>query len=109
MPERDLPLTLPSALDRAARLFGGQTAYVEGGRELSWQELTSMSTGIAGGLIGVGLQRGDRVAICAENSIEWVVACHAVSRAGGIGVLVYYDLKAEEIARQVLWPQCRFL
>jgi long-chain acyl-CoA synthetase len=109
MPERDLPLTLPAALSRAEQRFGDQTAYVETGRSLTWGEMARDSRTLAAGLIGLGLQRGERVAICAENSIDWLLACQAVAQTGAIAVLVYYDLKPEEIARQVQWPQCRFL
>ncbi|MGE0056654.1 MAG: long-chain fatty acid--CoA ligase [Dehalococcoidia bacterium] len=109
MPEEHHPLTLPAALARAAQRFIGRTAYVEGRRMLTWPDMAQQSREIAAGLIGLGLQRGDRVAICAENSIDWVLACQAVSQAGGIAVLVYFELKAEEISRQVQWPQCRYL
>jgi long-chain acyl-CoA synthetase len=109
MPEKTLPLTLPAALARAEQRFAGRTAYVEGSTVLTWPEVTQQSREVAAGLIALGLQRGDRVAICAENSIDWVLVCHAVAQAGAIAVLVYYDLKAEEISRQVTWPQCRYL
>ncbi len=109
MSTNDMPLTLPAALDRAERLFVGRPAYVEGNRSLSWPEIAAASREVAAGLMGIGLNRGDRVAICAENSIDWVLACHAISRAGGVAVLVYFDLKPDEIARQVLWPECRYL
>jgi long-chain acyl-CoA synthetase len=101
--------TIPEALAEAAHRFGGSLAYAEGRRRPTWSEIAVAVERAAAGLADLGLQKGDRVAICAENSIEWIVAYHAIARAGGIAVLVYYDLEAAEIERQVCRPECRFL
>jgi long-chain acyl-CoA synthetase len=113
MDDHSVPRTLPAALDRAARLFPGLTAYVEsaGNRErnVTWEELRRRVHDTAAGLDALGLERGDRVAICAANCIDWIVAFHAIVRAGGIGVLVYFDLGAGEIITQITRPASRFL
>ncbi len=101
--------TLPEALEHAATRFGDKLAYAEGSRRVTWAELSQRVDDVAAGLVSLGLQRGDRVAICAENSIDWVTAYHAIVRAGCLPVLIYYELKAGEIVTQVTWPQCRVL
>lgn len=107
------PLTIPGVLDRAERLFPDRVAYVEGRgngqRSITWAELAQRGRDTAAGLIAEGFQAGQRAAICAENGIDWIVAYHAIARAGGIGVLVYYDLRAGEIADQVRRPESRYL
>ena len=107
------PLAIPGVLDRAARLFSGRIAYVEGRcdgqREISWTELAERARDTAAGLIARGFRAGDRAAICAENSIDWTIAYHAIALAGGIGVLVYFELRAAEIAEQVRRPESRYL
>ncbi len=107
------PLTIPDALDLAAREFGSNLAYVEGSgttrRSLTWRELSLLAKDSAAGLVAGGLIRGDHVAICCENSIDWVVGFMAATYAGAVGVLVYYDLTPEEIRRQVTWAECRYL
>jgi long-chain acyl-CoA synthetase len=103
------PLTCRKSLAEAARRFGGSLAYAEGSQRPTWSEIAATVDSAAAGLADLGLQKGDRVAICAENSIEWIVAYHAIARAGGIAVLVYHDLEAPEIERQVRRPECRFL
>ena len=108
MPD-DRPLTIPATLERAARLFGDRRAYVEGERGVTWSETWRRAQDAAAGLVAVGLQKGDRVAICAENSINWIVAYHAVAMAGGCGILVYFELKPGEIVEQVSRPGSRFL
>ena len=113
MSELDQPLTLPVALRRAAAGAGERPAYIEvrDGRErrIAWPELERRARDFAAGLVGLGLQRGDRVAICAENGIDWLTAYLGTVLAGGAGVLVYSELKAAEIRDQVERPDCRFL
>jgi long-chain acyl-CoA synthetase len=102
-------MTIPANLERAARLFGDRPAYVEGERRVTWSETWRLAQETAAGLVALGLQKGDRVAICAENSVDWIVAYHAVALAGGCGVLVYFELKPGEIVEQVSRPGSRFL
>jgi long-chain acyl-CoA synthetase len=107
------PLTLPQAIDRTAARLPDKVAYIQGGgagrNEITWLQLGERSRATAAGFITLGLYPGDRVAICAENSIDWIVAANAIARAGGISVLVYFELKPEEIVRQVSWARCRYL
>jgi len=107
------PMTLPDALAATAARYGSRTAYVAGGRAdrraLTWAEVHSRSLDFAAGLVALGLAKGDRVAICAENSVEWIVACHGISIAGGVVVPVYYDLKQQEIGDHIRRPECRFV
>jgi long-chain acyl-CoA synthetase len=105
-------LTLDAALLSTARRFADNIAYVECGmpdRTLTWAQVSTLVRSTAAGLVAMGLARGDRVAICAENSIDWIVAYHATVAAGGVGVLVYYDLKPSEIREQVRRPASKFL
>jgi long-chain acyl-CoA synthetase len=109
----DKPLTLPAAIARTAARLPGRTAYVHashGTRTLiTWGELFTQAREFAAGLIEHGLERGDRAVICAENSIEWIVACHGILLAGAVVVPVYYDLKRQEIADQVRRTEPRFI
>jgi long-chain acyl-CoA synthetase len=111
--DAEAPVTVLDALLRAERLFGDSASYSEGGRaagrSLTWAELSQRVQKVASGLVGLGLNRGDRVAICAENSIDWITAFYASAAAGASAVLVYYDLKANEINEQVTRPDSRFL
>ena len=111
--ELDPPLTIPAALTRAAERFPGRIAYVEGSASttlsVTWAELAHRVRETAAGLIALGLQPGDRAAICAENGIDWVTAYLATTAAGGVGVLVYYERKPAEQRDQIRRPESRFL
>lgn len=111
--EHTAPLTVPAALARASMLFASQPAYSEGakttGASMNWRGFASRVDEVAAGLVALGLSRGDRVTICAENCIDWIVAYHAAVAAGACPVLVYFDLKPVEICEQVARPGSRFL
>ena len=113
MNETERPLTIPAALRRAAASAGDHPAYIEvrgsSERSVTWRELADRARAFAAGLVGLGLAKGDRVAICAENGIDWLTAFLGTVTAGGAGVLVYYDLRTAEIEDQVGRPECRFL
>ncbi len=109
MPPTTQPLTIPEALASAAQRFDARPAYSDAQTTISWSQLAQQALDVAAGLIAIGAQRGDRIAICAENSVQWVVAYHAIALAGCAGVLVYYELREGEIAEQVSRPGCRIL
>ncbi len=101
----ETPLTIPSMLADASARFGAKVAYQEKhGRR--WNRLTFDETWrdaqeFAAGLIGLGLQRGDRVAIIAENSLSWAIACYGISVAGGVVVPLYTELKSAEVEEAI--------
>ncbi|HEU0074835.1 MAG TPA: AMP-binding protein, partial [Dehalococcoidia bacterium] len=109
MPPADRTLTIPDNLAYAAAHFPNNTAYVEGDRRVTWSEVRTLARDAAAGLVALGLQKGDRAAICAENSIDWIVAYHATVTAGAAAALVYFELGPSEIEEQVRRPACRLL
>ena len=58
-------------------------------RSQTWQETASAALALARGLRKIGLQRGDRVVLVAENRPEWLIADIAIMAAGGITVPAY--------------------
>jgi acyl-CoA synthetase (AMP-forming)/AMP-acid ligase II len=77
-------LTIPGAVASAAREFGDATAVAEpGGPRLSYRELGDRVTAVAAALINGGLTPGDRVAVWAPNSCQWLLAALGALGAGG--------------------------
>ena len=58
-------------------------------RATSWREAARQVAALAAGLRGIGLQRGDRVALVSENRPEWLVADLAIMAAGCVTVPTY--------------------
>jgi acyl-CoA synthetase (AMP-forming)/AMP-acid ligase II len=85
-------------LVESARRFGGRTFAVEGERRVTFDALFNLRDALVGVL---NIQRGDRVAICMRNRIEWMVGFLAVVRAGGIAALVNSRGSPEELCAAV--------
>jgi fatty-acyl-CoA synthase len=66
---------------------------------LRWNfaDLESEARVIARGLIGAGINRGDRVAVWSTNVPEWIVLQFALAKIGAILVTVNTSLRAREI------------
>jgi long-chain acyl-CoA synthetase len=56
---------------------------------ISWAAAARDARRLAGGLASLGVGRGDRVALVAENRPEWVIADLAIMSAGAITVPAY--------------------
>jgi long-chain acyl-CoA synthetase len=65
-------------------------------RDHSWREIARRVMCLRTGLAHLGIARGDRVAILAENSPEWVVVDHAVLGLGAVVVPLYTTSGPEE-------------
>ena len=71
-----------------------------GDRELTRDGLREQAGQVAGGLRERGVEVGDRVAIYAANSLDWVLGYLAVQRAGAVAVMMnpeYHSAEAEHI------------
>jgi long-chain acyl-CoA synthetase len=82
-------------LERRARLTPAKTAVVCGDERYSYADVEDQSNAFAGLLLDGGLRRGDRVAICLENSIEAVVSLFGVLKAGGVFFVVNPQARLE--------------
>jgi long-chain acyl-CoA synthetase len=65
-------------------------------RPISWQEAARQVTHFARGLRALGIERGDRVALVAENRPEWMIADLAIIAAGAITVPAYTTHTVED-------------
>ncbi|MCT7660556.1 FadD3 family acyl-CoA ligase [Mycobacterium deserti] len=82
----------------AADRFGDAEALVDGPLRLTFVELIDRIRCAAGAFADFGIGKGDRVAIWAPNSAEWVIAAFGLLTAGGVLVPVNTRFKAEEAA-----------
>ncbi len=75
-------ISLPAMIERAARLnpHGIATSYAD--RERKWSELAGRVASLAGGLAGLGLSEGDRVAILSLNSDRYYESIFAIPWGG---------------------------
>jgi acyl-CoA synthetase (AMP-forming)/AMP-acid ligase II len=81
-----------------ARRFGDADAVVDGTLRVTYAQLAEAVTDAARALVAFGISAGDRVAVWAPNSVEWIVAALGVTTAGGVLVPVNTRFKGAEAA-----------
>lgn len=77
---------LQSYLTDAAEKYGGKTAIHFMGKELSYSEVHEAALKFGSYLQGLGIEKGDRVAIMLPNTPQSVVAYYGILYAGGVVV-----------------------
>jgi long-chain acyl-CoA synthetase len=85
-------------LSRAAALHGPRTALATGAISLTYRELDELCERVAGGLLEIGVQPGDRVSLYSLNRWEWVVAYHAALKVRAVVNPINVMLTKEEVA-----------
>ena len=66
--------------------------------EISWQELRDIVCHVARGLLTLGIQAGDRVAILSDSRAEWVQCDLGIMTAAGITVPIYASSTPDQAA-----------
>ena len=69
----------------------------DGFQPLSSEEVRSQVQGVVAGLMTLGVEPGDRIALLSENRPEWLVSDIAILSAGAIDVPVYPTLPSNQI------------
>jgi len=91
-------MNLKQMLEITASEVPQKEAIILGSQRVTYGELDETSNRAANALIGLGLKKGDHVAILMSHRPEWVVNYFGVVKAGGVAVLLGSMLKAPELA-----------
>lgn len=91
-----LPPTIPHAAARAAALWGDAPALLERGETWSFNQLWAKCREAASALLARGVGEGDRIAIWAPNSREWIIAAVAAMTCGAAIIPLNTRLKGRE-------------
>jgi long-chain acyl-CoA synthetase len=70
-------------------------------RPIRWREVREQVESLAAGLIALGVQPGDRVAILSENRYEWVLSDLAILACGAISVTLHAPLSPTQVQEQL--------
>ena len=76
--------TIGVHFDGIAERFAERDALIVRHQQVRWtyRELKEQVDAFAGGLLALGLKRGDRVGVWSPNNAEWVIAQFATAKAG---------------------------
>jgi len=93
--------SLKDLLETAFKKYADKPAYQMMGKSLSFAEVDEASRALAAYLQGLGLEKGDRVAIMMPNLFQYPVAVAAVLRAGYVVVNVNPLYTPRELEHQL--------
>ena len=82
----------------AASVVPDRTAMACEGKSRTFMEMQDRVNRLANALQATGLSQGDKVAVMALNSMEYVEAYYATARLGGVFVPLNYRARQEELA-----------
>ena len=93
----EVPLLVDDFLRRAARLYPDKIAVVDGAERITYREFENRSRRLANALLGLGVRKGDRVAILSPNSHFLLESFYGTSQIGAVLVPLNYRLQAAEL------------
>ncbi|MFE7647733.1 FadD3 family acyl-CoA ligase [Streptomyces phaeoluteigriseus] len=101
--------TIPELVRWAAHRYADVEAVVEGRTRVSYGELGARVERSAAACLALGVRAGDRVAIWAPNSLEWMVAALGAVSAGAVLVPLNTRFKGGEAADVLARSRARLL
>ncbi len=101
--------TLASLLARHAAERGTAPAIIQGETVISYADLWDRVDRLAGGLHGLGLGRGDVIAVQLPNVAEYVISYLAIARLGGVMTTLYMPHREREFETLLSHSRARAL
>src|SRR5436309_9869794 len=109
--ERD---TLPRLLLAQARRLGRHTVALREKRygiwqEVTWEQYAAHVRAVCLGLVRLGLQRGDKVAVISGNRPAWLYVELAAQSLGAIPLGIFVDALPEQVRQVLDHSEARFV
>ena len=105
----DLTSTIPGVVWAAAAERGSSIAVKDGDIAVSYSQLSEAMGRCAAAWQRLGLRQGDRVAIWAPNSLEWIIAALGIQAIGATLVPLNTRLKGAEVQYILNRTRTRFI
>ena len=107
---RDLTPSLTELLDISVHRYADREAVCDvGGERMTYRELWTSASRVAGGLQMRGISIGDRVAIRYPNGVRWVQAFLGVLLSGAVPVPVDHELTESDAAHVLADSEADFV
>jgi fatty-acyl-CoA synthase len=90
-------LTMGEALSSNAWLYPEKCGARDLARSMTFRKWNQRSCQLAEALLGLGLEKGDRIAVLAYNCVEWMEIYAATAKAGLVAVPINFRLREDEI------------
>src|SRR2546428_2304541 len=93
--------TVYDMIARGAFVHGDAPAIIQGERQISCREFEGQADALAGGLEAVGIDKGDRICVLAQNDTAYLELYGACARQGITAYPINWRLTAQEVERVV--------
>ncbi|MFJ8668149.1 FadD3 family acyl-CoA ligase [Streptomyces sp. NPDC093600] len=101
--------SIPRLVRSAADRYGAAEAVVEGRVRVSYEELGARVERAAAACMASGVEPGDRVAVWAPNTLDWIVSALGAVTAGAVLVPLNTRFKGTEAAYVLARSRARLL
>ena len=100
---------LATILEDSAQRSPDKTAFVFGETRLSYSQVDAAANQVANGLIGIGIEPGDKVGLSCPNLPYFPIIYFGIVKAGAVVVPLSVLLKHNEIAYHLSDSGCQGL
>ena len=101
--------SIANLLREKAKENGDKTWLIfEKGTRYSYKSMNDITDRMASSLLGLGVSRGDRIAIFGLNSPEWIIAYFSILKVGGIPVTVNTAFIKDSLVYNLVQPEVKY-
>ncbi|MFE9331957.1 FadD3 family acyl-CoA ligase [Streptomyces sp. NPDC006925] len=104
-----IPRTIPELVRSAAERYGPREAVADGRTRITYAELGERVERAAAAALATGVRPGDRVAVWAPNTADWIVAALGAVTVGGVLVPLNTRFKGAEAGYALTRTRARLL
>jgi long-chain acyl-CoA synthetase len=90
-------MNLARNLEKSALFLGSNLAVKDASGEYTYAQLNDLAGQAGAGLIALGIKPGDKVALCAPNSAQWLAFYFGALKAGAVAVTLSHLLSSREL------------
>lgn len=90
-------MNLARNLERSALFLGSGLAVKDASGVYTYAELNHLAGQAGAGLMALGVQPGEKVALCAPNSAQWLAVYFGALKAGAVAVTLSHLLSSREL------------
>jgi acyl-CoA synthetase (AMP-forming)/AMP-acid ligase II len=91
-------MLLHEILDRNVRCYPDREAVVEGSCRFTYRDLGERANRVTNALIDLGVKKGDRVALLAMNTYDYLANYFGIVQRGAVAVPINFRLTRDEVA-----------
>jgi long-chain acyl-CoA synthetase len=92
---------LPQLIERHGRWRAARPALIAGDQRLSWAEFERATAQMANGLGALGMERGARIAVLMDNSLECALVLFGILRSGCVAVPLNTSITDQAVAGMI--------